>query len=298
MEVSGSALGLYILGIVALVFALIYGFRYVLKQRFGQDFKEKYAAGFSSPLIGRAKYPDVDTFSNTGVFFRFGLAVALAVVLLAMSWTQYDTVVYIPDDAMELDEDIEIEPPRTAEPPPPPPPPPPPVIEEVPEEEIFEEEDVEFMDQTVEEETVIEEELYVEAPPPPPPPPEPEIEEIFKVVEQMPRFPGCDDAGGSNEEKYACAQKKLLEYVYKNVKYPAIARENGIQGGVVVQFVVEKDGSISDIRIARDIGAGCGEEALRVVQSMNNMPQKWTPGKQRGKSVRVQFTLPIKFKLQ
>ena len=114
----------------------------------------------------------------------------------------------------------------------------------------------------------------------------------------MPRFPGCDDEGGNNAEKYACAQKKLLEYVYKNVKYPAIARENGIQGGVVVQFIVEKDGSITDIRIARDIGAGCGEESLRVVESMNNMPQKWTPGKQRGKSVRVQFTLPIKFKLQ
>ena len=103
MEVSGSALGLYMLGIVALVFALIYGFRYILKQRFSQDFKEKYAAGFSSPLKGRAKYPDVDTFSNTGVFFRFGLAVPLAVVLLAMSWTQYETAVYIPDDAMELD---------------------------------------------------------------------------------------------------------------------------------------------------------------------------------------------------
>lgn len=298
MEVSGAALGGYFLGIVAVIFLLIYGFRYVLKQRFDQDLKAKHAGGFSSPLKGRAKYPDVDSFSNTGVFFRFGLAVALAITLLAMSWTQYETEVYIPDDAMELDEDIEIEPPRTAEPPPPPPPPPPPVIEEVPEEEILEEEEQEFMDQTIEEETVIEEEKYVAPPPPPPPPPEPEIDEIFKVVEQMPRFPGCDDESGGNDAKYACAQKKLLQYVYKNVKYPAIARENGIQGGVVVQFVVEKDGSITDIRIARDIGAGCGEESQRVVESMNNMPQKWTPGKQRGKAVRVQFTLPIKFKLQ
>jgi len=300
MEVSGAALGGYFLGIVAVIFVLIYGYRYILKQRFNHDLKEKHAGGFSSPLKGRAKYPDVDSFRSTGVFFKLGLAVALALTLLAMSWTQYETAVYIPDDAMEFDEDIEIEPPRTAEPPPPPPPPPPPVIEEVPEEEILEEEEQEFMDQTIEEETVIEEEKYVEAapPPPPPPPPEPEMEEIFKVVEQMPRFPGCDDSGGSNEEKYACAQKKLLQYVYKNVKYPAIARENGIQGGVVVQFVVEKDGSITDIRIARDIGAGCGEESLRVVESMNNMPQRWTPGKQRGKSVRVQFTLPIKFKLQ
>jgi protein TonB len=82
------------------------------------------------------------------------------------------------------------------------------------------------------------------------------------------------------------------------VKYPAIARENGIQGRVVVQFVVEKDGKITDANVVRDIGAGCGEEALRVVNSMNGMNQRWTPGKQRGKPVRVQFTLPVSFKLQ
>jgi protein TonB len=82
------------------------------------------------------------------------------------------------------------------------------------------------------------------------------------------------------------------------VKYPAIARENGIQGRVVVQFVVEKDGKITDANVVRDIGAGCGEEALRVVNSMNSMNQRWTPGKQRGKPVRVQFTLPVSFKLQ
>jgi protein TonB len=65
-----------------------------------------------------------------------------------------------------------------------------------------------------------------------------------------------------------------------------------------VQFVVEKDGKITDANVVRDIGAGCGEEALRVVNSMNSMGEKWTPGKQRGKSVRVQFTLPVSFKLQ
>ena len=102
--------------------------------------------------------------------------------------------------------------------------------------------------------------------------------------------------GGSTVQ--ACAQKKMLEFVYKNIKYPAIARENGIQGRVVIQFVVEKDGSVTDARVVRDIGAGCGAEGLRVVNSMNRMPQKWTPGKQRGKPVRVQFTLPVSFKLE
>ena len=113
----------------------------------------------------------------------------------------------------------------------------------------------------------------------------------------MPQFPGCSDISDKVERK-ACADKKLLEFVYKNVKYPAIARENGIQGRVVVQFVVEKDGSVTDARVLRDIGAGCGDESLRVVNMMNSMPRKWVPGKQRGKAVRVQFTLPISYKLQ
>jgi protein TonB len=174
------------------------------------------------------------------------------------------------------------------------------VIEEVPDEEILEEEVEDFKDTSIDIDTEINEPPPppAPAPPPPPPPPKDEPDEIFKVVEQMPRFPGCEDAGGSNDEKNQCAQTKLLEYIYKNVKYPAIARENGIQGRVVVQFVVEKDGKITDANVVRDIGAGCGEEALRVVNSMNGMNQRWTPGKQRGKPVRVQFTLPVSFKLQ
>ena len=130
------------------------------------------------------------------------------------------------------------------------------------------------------------------------PPPEPEVEEIFKVVEQMPRFPGYESEAGDNRAKKACADKKMLEFIYKNIKYPAIARENGVEGTVVIQFVVEKDGSISGARTVRDIGAQCGSEALRVVNLMNSQGKKWTPGKQRGKSVKVQFNLPVKFRLE
>jgi protein TonB len=135
-------------------------------------------------------------------------------------------------------------------------------------------------------------------PPPPPPPPEPVVEEIFKVVEDMPRFPGCEDMGGTKQEKKACADKKMLEFIYKNIKYPAIARENGVDGTVVIQFVVEKDGSITDAKIVRDIGATCGAEALRVVNLMNQEGYQWIPGKQRGRPVKVQFNLPVKFKLE
>jgi protein TonB len=302
MEITGTEMGLGILFIILLITGIIIGLRVRLRSKSEADLRGEHPDYDSTaPLSGRVKYPSVDGFRFSGPLWLFGLVIALGLTLITISWTQYEKPVYIPDDAMLLDETIEIEPPRTAEPPPPPPPPPPPVIEEVPEEEILEEEQPVFLDQTVTEETVVEEKApEVKAPPPPPPPPPPkeEPEEIFKVVEQMPRFPGCEDIGGTNEEKLKCAEGKMLEYIYKNVKYPPIARENGIQGRVVVQFVVERDGTITDAKVARDIGAGCGEEALRVVKSMNSMGQKWTPGKQRGKPVRVQFTLPVQFKLQ
>lgn len=104
--------------------------------------------------------------------------------------------------------------------------------------------------------------------------------EIFKVVEVMPEFPG--------------GAAKMMEYIQKNMKYPMMARESDIQGRVFVNFVVEPDGSISNVAVIRGIGGGCDEEAVRVVESM----PKWNPGKQRGTAVRCAFTVPIIFKLQ
>ena len=95
----------------------------------------------------------------------------------------------------------------------------------------------------------------------------------------MPGFPGGDEA--------------RINYLKNSIEYPQMARESGIQGRVFVTFVVEKDGNITDVRILRGIGGGCDEEAVRVIK---NMP-KWVPGKQRGKPVRVQFNMPILFKL-
>ena len=104
-------------------------------------------------------------------------------------------------------------------------------------------------------------------------------QEIFQIVEEMPSYPG--------------GEKALLEYVAKNIKYPQIARETGIQGRVFVGFVVEPDGSVSNVKILRGIGGGCDEEAMRVIKSL----PKWKPGKQRGKAVRVSYQIPVVFKL-
>lgn len=124
-------------------------------------------------------------------------------------------------------------------------------------------------------------------------------EEIFKVVEEMPLFPGeCPDAEGQSAAKKQCADQKMMEFIYQNLKYPKEARDASVEGVVVVSFVVEKDGSLSNFKLLRDIGAGCGEEVLRVVRLMNEQQLRWTPGKQRGRDVRVQMNLPIRFKLE
>lgn len=122
-------------------------------------------------------------------------------------------------------------------------------------------------------------------------------DDILKVAEQMPRFPGCENEA-TEEEKDKCAKTKMLEYIYKNIEYPKEARENEIEGMVVIQFVVSEKGEITDVKIVRDVGGGCGLESEKVVKSMNDMPEKWTPGKQDGQNVKVLYTLPVKFKLE
>ena len=104
--------------------------------------------------------------------------------------------------------------------------------------------------------------------------------EVFQVVEQMPEFPGGMD--------------KLMEYLSKNIKYPSIAQENNIQGRVIMEFVVNKDGSIVEPKVMRSVDTSLDNEAMRVIKSM----PKWNPGKQRGKAVRVRYTVPVFFRLQ
>ncbi|MEM9822138.1 MAG: TonB family protein [Bacteroidota bacterium] len=118
--------------------------------------------------------------------------------------------------------------------------------------------------------------------------------EIFKLAEQMPQIKGCENIA-EKEDRQLCAQKKLLEYIYLNIKYPKKARENGIEGIVVAQFVVTKAGEIQSPKIIRSIGGGCDEEVLRVV---NSMEEAWWPGQQNGKAVNVMMNIPVRFKLK
>lgn len=124
--------------------------------------------------------------------------------------------------------------------------------------------------------------IAVNTPPPPPAaaPTQEVSNKVFDVVEQMPSFPGGNSA--------------LMAYLNSNVKYPVVAQENGVQGRVVVSFVVEKDGSISDVNVVRSVDPSLDKEAARVVRSM----PRWNPGKQNGSSVRVKYNVPVSFRLQ
>jgi protein TonB len=223
------------------------------------------------------KSPKADLESKKSTFYLIALAVALFIVWRVFEYKSYDQQTF--DDLQQTIEVIEeemVEITKQEQPKIQPPAPKPQVTQIQIVEDDVEVEDVEI-DAEVDQDEVIEEYEFT--------PPEIEEEEIveaeiFKVVEEMPEFPG--------------GAAKMMEFIQKNIKYPMMARESDIQGRVFVNFVVEPDGSITNVTVMRGIGGGCDEEALRVVQSMPN----WKPGKQRGSAVRCSFTVPIIFKLQ
>ena len=120
---------------------------------------------------------------------------------------------------------------------------------------------------------------------------------IYDVVDEMPRFPACEGLDTTVEFKNGCAQRILLRIVNQNIIYPVKARELGSEGMVVAKFVVEKDGSLSNPEIVKDLEGGCGDEVLRVINGLNETGVKWVPGKLNGDTVRVRYALPVRFKL-
>ena len=210
------------------------------------------------------KNPKISLENKKAMFFQIGLTITLIVVLIAFEWKSYDKSNYNLGDLNLDDMEEEIIPITRQEVKPPPPPPPPEIIEIV-EDEVEIEKELEI------EETETDEDEIVEV--------EEDDEEFFMVVENMPEFPGGDLG--------------LMKFIQKNVKYPAIAKEYNITGKVYVSFIVDKQGKVTNVKIVRGVDKNLDAEALRVV----SMLPKYKPGKQRGKSVRVMFTIPINFTL-
>ncbi len=223
------------------------------------------------------KSPNASLEDKKFMYLLMGLVMVVSLFYIGLEWTKSEITVYEDDMSSQLvEEEIEII--QTAQEPPPPPPPPAPEIVEilnvvendvqVAEVEINTEDDKnKAVDMTPPATTIgvgVEEEDNV----------------VFQVVETMPSFPGGDAA--------------LFKFLNDNIKYPVIAQENGIQGRVICQFVVNRDGSIVDVEVVRSVDPSLDKEAIRVIKAMPN----WAPGKQRGKAVRVKYTLPVNFRLQ
>lgn len=125
----------------------------------------------------------------------------------------------------------------------------------------------------------------------------PETEPVLSWAEQMPIWPGCEEDDAPKAKIEDCSRVKMIEYTYTNLVYPPEAKEKGIGGVVVINFVVDKYGYVKDIAIMKDIGAGCGEAAAAAVRAMADNGIRFTPGKQGGKNVNILYTMPVKFKL-
>ena len=202
------------------------------------------------------KNPNVDLEKKRGLYMQIGLAVALLVVLGAFEYRSYEKgTSSLGDFNLEADWEEEIENTFREEKPPPPPPPPPDEIVIVEDEEEIENE-IEIEDTESDEDLEIEEE-------------EETTDEVFMIVEDMPRFKGCTDD--------QCTQQEIMRYIAKNTKYPPIAKENNITGRVFVSFVVDKTGKVTKVKVLRGVDKYLDAEAVRVVQSM----PKFKPGKQR-----------------
>lgn len=227
--------------------------------------------------VKKSPKANIDALKLTSILM--GMVVGISVLFFAFEWSsktkKLDESIIVQDVLAE--EEIEI----TRRDPAPPPPPPPPAPE-TPEIIQVVEEKVETRIEINTEDDASKRQMETFVPPPPPKPKvEEEVtEEIFVVVEEQPEFPGGNAA--------------MMKFLSDNIKYPVIAQENGIQGRVITNFVVERDGSITDVQVVRGVDPSLDKEAVRVIQSM----PKWKPGKQRGSPVRVRFTLPVVFRLQ
>jgi len=225
---------------------------------------------FHTMLIKKSENADLSR--KSGLYLNIGFVISLILVNTAFEWRFYDEgaladLGLVTDDFEEM---LDI--PLTEQPPPPPPKIQLQEIVEVLDEEEIEEIDVD-LDIEITEEDVIEEIFLEEAVE------EEIIDKIFTIVEKQPEFPGGTTA--------------FLLYIQKNLMYPHQAKRMGIEGKVFVQFVVDTDGKISEVVAVKGIGAGCDEEAIRVIR---NSP-KWQPGKQRGRAVKVRIVVRLTFSL-
>lgn len=225
------------------------------------------------------KTPKADLENKKSTWLLVGYVIVLAFMFVAFEWTKRDVKIDTSQTVTDVVFEEEIEIPITEQPEvvAPPPPEAPSIAETL----TIVEDDADVEETTIASSEETGQAVEIKYVPVAVEEEEPEEQTIFEVVEQMPEFPDGGMAG-------------LMQFLSKNIKYPTIAQENGTQGRVTVQFVVNKDGSIVDAKVLRGVDPYLDKEALRVIGTM----PKWKPGMQRGKPVRVKYTVPVMFRLQ
>jgi periplasmic protein TonB len=264
------------------------------------------------------KYEEVSTRTYRPTFLWAGGAAALMLCFLVINWTRYTQEYFsAPSDLITPDETYSFEPPVTPPTPPPPPtelklPPPPAmpttfvsVTGEIDENPNPPDPNSTSTDPNATGTVTTHSTTCMTCPMPATPPivqielPKEKdiVDEILTMSEEMPLFPSCEEMQGYSKEKKACAEAAMLAFIYKNIRYPEMARTLGVSGTAVISFVVGKDGRLNDIKIIKKVGAGLEEEAKRVVELMAALPTPWIPGRQSGRPVKVKYNLPVKFKM-
>ncbi len=234
------------------------------------------------------KNPKLELKKNSTLYFMIGLTLILLLSYVAVEWKTYYKTTDWDIASLDVQDDLIEEAPLLIQKLPPPPPPKiqaPPVIEVVDNDEdiietVIESSEIDHETEIMEVEDVV----FSKTP----------VDEIipFAIIEDVPVFPGCENEK-TNEGKRACFQEMMQKHIRKNFRYPEMAQEMGLQGRVSVMFTIQKDGSIDEVRM-RGPHETLEKEAARIIDKLPKM----TPGKQRGKAVKVPFSIPITFRLQ
>jgi protein TonB len=285
-------LGLIVLAIFVGIGALTYAASYFLLSggKSEEQIRNKYQGSSESQSVFVKKYAEADLSKLRSFLLAAGSVVAFSTSIYALSWTDKpEQVVEIEQDT--LGDELAIEAPPTEQIKTPPPPPPPPVVEIVEDDEIIEDapkfeaneakpDDTNPMDNTPTKPEKDDEKKPDDEP------------DFFLQVEEMPKFKGCEKLTGDEANK--CRETKIKEYISKNLVYPQMAQENDIEGKIHVRFIVNELGDVTEVSVMKPVDKILDKAAIDLVKSF----PKFTPGKQRGKAVKVAFVIPINFTLQ
>ena len=278
---SGAQVFLGLLGMIALFWLGIGGFKLYWQTK-STEIRGEHRSDSGLPTVRKYREVAIQPYSNS--IRLIATTMSLLIITMMLAWTTWKDPVLIPAIPISGLDDVDESFMTTV-------PLPPPIAENHIPKDATVDESIPL--HIIEQPKLEEKELPIESD---------IFEEEYDVTDEemeqtLPRFPGCEDIEGTVDEKKSCADQKMLKFIYDSIEYPPMGRGVHIEGMAVVSFVVHENGTIGDAKILRDPGGGCGKEALRIVESMNELPQRWIPGTRGGEPVRMRYNIPVRFRL-